>query len=116
ISYRNELSWLTDPACVPCHAWRLYSTEVTMVGHDASYKMLFSHLELIQDLLRGFLPREWQELLDLNSLEKMNSSHVTEGLRSRHSDVIWRLRHGDDWLYLYLLLEFQSSIDRMMAL
>jgi hypothetical protein len=29
--------------------------------------------------------------------------------------VIWRVRWGQDWLYVYLLLEFQSTVDRFMA-
>ncbi len=30
-------------------------------------------------------------------------------------DVVWRVRAGDGWLYVYLLLEFQSTVDRHMA-
>jgi hypothetical protein len=33
----------------------------------------------------------------------------------REDDMIWRLRWGGRWLYVYLLLEFQSSVDRFMA-
>ncbi|MEN8215698.1 MAG: Rpn family recombination-promoting nuclease/putative transposase, partial [Pseudomonadota bacterium] len=29
--------------------------------------------------------------------------------------LIWRLRCGKSWLYVYLLLEFQSSVDNFMA-
>jgi hypothetical protein len=29
--------------------------------------------------------------------------------------MIWRLRWGERWLYVYLLLEFQSRVDRLMA-
>lgn len=29
--------------------------------------------------------------------------------------MIWRLRWGERWVYVYLLLEFQSSVDRLMA-
>ncbi|HAB08131.1 MAG TPA: transposase, partial [Alcanivorax sp.] len=34
----------------------------------------------------------------------------------RHGDAVWRIRWGEEWLYVYLLLEFQSSVDRFMAL
>lgn len=87
-----------------------------MDEHDTSYKLLFSHDRMVRDLLTGFLPREWVVALDLDSLEKMNGSYVTDDLRSRHGDAVWRLRWGEDWLYVYLLLEFQSSVDRFMAL
>ena len=87
-----------------------------MTEHDAGYKLLFSFPQTVRSLLGDFLPQEWQDLLDLDSLERINGSYVSEDLRSRHSDIVWRLRCGDDWLYLYLLLEFQSSVDHMMAL
>lgn len=40
---------------------------------------------------------------------------MTDELRDREDDIIWRIRWGKDWLYVYLLLEFQSSVDRFMA-
>jgi predicted transposase/invertase (TIGR01784 family) len=36
-------------------------------------------------------------------------------LRSREDDLIWRVKCQDQWLYVYLLLEFQSTVDRFMA-
>jgi hypothetical protein len=37
-------------------------------------------------------------------------------LRQRHGDLVWRLRFRDErWLYVVLLLEFQSAVDRSMA-
>jgi predicted transposase/invertase (TIGR01784 family) len=36
-------------------------------------------------------------------------------LRDREDDIIWRIRWGEDWLYVYLLLEFQSTVDHFMA-
>jgi len=83
--------------------------------HDHSYKLLFSHPEMVRDLLTGFVKEAWVEQLDFSTLEKVSGSYITEDLREREDDVIWRVRWGDDWLYVYLLLEFQSSEDRYMA-
>ena len=86
--------------------------------HDAAYKRLFSHPTLVGELLRGFLPGDWIARLDLSSLEKIANSFISDDLRERHSDVIWRVKlrgDGDRWLYLYLLLEFQSTSDPFMA-
>ena len=43
---------------------------------------------------------------------------MTEGLATRSDDLVWRvrLRHSGDWLYLYLLIEFQSRDDPTMAI
>ncbi|KAF0809759.1 transposase [Alcanivorax sp. S71-1-4] len=85
-----------------------------MDDHDTSYRLLFSHVEMIRELLRGFVPGDWVSELDLDSLEKMNGSYVSDDLRSRHSDAVWRVRWGPRWVYVYLLLEFQSTVDRFM--
>jgi hypothetical protein len=83
--------------------------------YDQSYKLLFSHAELVADLLRGFVREDWVQALDFTSLEKVSGSYVADDLRSREDDVIWRVRWGQDWLYVYLLLEFQATVDRFMA-
>ncbi|MCK7582533.1 MAG: Rpn family recombination-promoting nuclease/putative transposase [Chromatiales bacterium] len=70
---------------------------------------------MVRDLLRGFVPGDWVRALDLNTLERCSGSYVTDDLRDRADDLIWRVRWGDEWLYVYLLLEFQSSIDPWMA-
>ncbi len=80
--------------------------------HDKGYKRLFSHPKMVKDLLRGFVHEEWVRDLDFATLETFKDSFVSDDLRSRHDDIIWRVRWGDDWLYVYLLLEFQSTIDR----
>jgi hypothetical protein len=66
-------------------------------------------------LLRGFLPPDWVAALDLDSLERCPGSYVTDDLRDRADDIVWRLRWGADWLYVYLLVEFQSTVDAWMA-
>jgi len=84
--------------------------------HDQTYKLLFSHAEMVEDLLRGFVPEEWVGQLDFATLEKYPGSYVSDNLDRREDDVVWRLRCGEDWAYVYLLIEFQSSVDYFMAL
>ncbi len=84
--------------------------------HDAGYKLFFSHPEMVADLLRGYVDEDWVAALDFSSLERLPGSYVTEDLRERVDDVVWRVRLGSDWVYVYLLLEFQSTIDPWMAL
>ena len=78
-------------------------------------KNLFSYPQMVEDLLRGFVREGWVQHLDFSTLERVGNSYVTEDLREREDDMIWRLRWGEEWLYIYLLLEFQSTIDRFMA-
>ena len=69
-----------------------------------------------EDLLHGFAARDWSGALDFASLAPLPASHVSHDLRQRHGDLVWRVRfHDEQWLYLVLHLEFQSTVDRAMA-
>src|SRR5690606_278712 len=78
-------------------------------------RSLFSHPEMVADLLRGFVREDWVSDLDFSTLEKAGGSYVSDDLREREDDIIWRVRWKENWLYVYLLLEFQSTVDWFMA-
>ncbi len=82
---------------------------------DASYKLLYSAPEVVRDLVLGFIPDEWLHSLDYTTLEKVPGSYVTDDLRHRADDVIWRVKADGEWVYLYLLIEFQSRVDAWMS-
>jgi hypothetical protein len=84
--------------------------------HDTGYKLLFSDPTIVRDLVRGFIDDAWLAQLDFSTLERVNGQYVTQDMRQREDDVVWRVKSGERWLYLYLLIEFQSSVDRFMAL
>ena len=84
--------------------------------HDASYKRLFASPRTVADTLRCAL-RDLATRLDFTTLERLPASFVTEHLGQRHADMLWRIQiAGGGWLYLLVLLEFQSTVDRHMAL
>jgi Putative transposase, YhgA-like len=85
--------------------------------HDRSYRLLFSQPRMVEDLIRRFVAEPWIEKLDFTTLERVNGSHVAENLQSRDGDVVWRLRvRGDPSTCVYVLVEFQSEVQRFMAL
>ncbi|MDE0458774.1 MAG: Rpn family recombination-promoting nuclease/putative transposase [Chromatiales bacterium] len=86
-----------------------------MPPHDAAYKLLFSFPEMVRDLLDGFVSGDWVAELDLSTLERWPASQVGDTLRERHQDRVWRVRYHRRWLYVLVLLEFQSTVDRTMA-
>lgn len=82
---------------------------------DTGYKLLFSHPEMIRDLLTGFVPGDWIADADFSTLERDSASFVSDTGKQRHDDMIWRVRVKDRWLWVYLLLEFQNRPERWMA-
>ncbi len=87
-----------------------------MAQQDLGYKRLFAHREMVADLLTGFVREPWVAEVELDTLERVSGSYVSDDLRERADDIIWRVRWRGGWLYVYLLLEFQASVDRFMAL
>jgi len=83
--------------------------------HDSGYKQLFSHPEMVRDLLTGFVPGPWLQQARFDTLEHVNASYVSESDKHRHDDMVWRLKVGPRWVWVYLLLEFQSRPDPWMA-
>ena len=72
-----------------------------MADHDQGYKLLFSHATMVADLLRGFVREEWIEEIDVSTLERVSGSFVSEDLRERESDMVWRVRWGQEgWIYV----------------
>jgi predicted transposase/invertase (TIGR01784 family) len=86
-----------------------------MAEHQNSYKLLFSHALMVEDLLKGFVREDWVTQLDFSTLEKVSESYVSDDIRDREDDIVWRVRWGESWIYIYLLLEFQSTVDHWMA-
>jgi len=82
--------------------------------HDSGYRLLFSHPELVQELIEGFVPAGIVELIDFSTLQRLNASFVSRKMQRREGDMIWSVRIQDQTLYLYLLLEFQSQVDYAM--
>ena len=84
--------------------------------HDASYKSFFAQRRTVADTLRAFV-RDLVRHLDFSTLERMPTSFVTEALGQRHVDTLWRIETtGGRWLYILILIEFQSTVDPRMAL
>ena len=84
---------------------------------DGDYKHLFSCPEIVRDLLKGYVPGEWLKDVDFSTLIHVNSSYVSESGKQRHDDTVWRVNIGGQWLWVYIILEFQSGQpDQWMAL
>ena len=87
-----------------------------MIPHDRAWKRLFSFPDLVRDLLAGFILREWATDLDLATLAPWSTAPVSDGLRERLQDRVWRVRGSRDRrLDVMVCLEFQSTVDRTMA-
>ncbi|MCE2476159.1 MAG: Rpn family recombination-promoting nuclease/putative transposase [Alphaproteobacteria bacterium] len=102
---------------------------------DATYKYLLSSTFMVEDLMHWLVAERHGlhalvEALDFSTLTRVHEQSVTEdgeALRRHANDMVWRVhlreRGGDaepeafaPWLYLVVMLEFQSTVDYLMAL
>jgi hypothetical protein len=85
--------------------------------HDALYHRFFSDSAVVAQLLRDFAASPWLDGLDLAGLERLNTTFHADTSEWREADLIWRIPRQDGGdAYVMLLLEFQSTQDRWMAL
>src|SRR5690606_16328967 len=68
-------------------------------------------------LFQGIVRAPWQDQVDWDRLEPLPTDYISDKLRQRHGDTVWRLprREGRD-VFLLLMIEHQSTVDFYMAL
>jgi hypothetical protein len=84
--------------------------------HDQAYRDLFTHPELVEDLLRYFVNEPWVAEVDFASLQRESEISIVRRRGTRIRDVVWSVRFRERTLYILILIEFQSRIDPVMAL
>lgn len=83
--------------------------------HDSGYKKLFSNRTIFRQLLETFVGEPWVAELDFSQAETLDKSFVADHYKATESDLIYKVQLQGRAVYVYLLLEFQSSVDRFMV-
>ena len=84
--------------------------------HDSGYKKLFSNRTIFRQLLETFVNQEWVHSLDFERCEPLDKSFISDHYKETESDLIYKIQFHDREVYIYILIEFQSTVDRFMAL
>jgi len=87
----------------------------TAVPHDAAYKSIFSHPEMVESLLREFVPSKYLEGIQFETLAPLKSDFVSDKLQKRFADSVWKVKCGGVTHFILVHLEFQSTVDTWMA-
>ncbi|CAG9435266.1 Rpn family recombination-promoting nuclease/putative transposase [Providencia alcalifaciens] len=87
----------------------------TPTPHDAAFKGFMTQIDSAKDFFDIHLPEHIKSLCDFNTLALTNSSFIDKQLRSRLSDVLYSVQTTKGEGYIYLLVEHQSTPDKLMA-
>ena len=83
--------------------------------HDRGYKLLLSQVSLFRELVEGFVEQLWAEELNFEKAVRIEKSFVLESFLEKESDVLYLVPMGDEEVYVYILVEHQSTVDFNMA-
>lgn len=84
--------------------------------HDSGYKKLFSNRTIFRQLVETFIAESWVKDLDFSTCETLDKSFIAEHYKETESDLIYKIKLHGKTIYIYVLLEFQSRVDRFMVI
>ncbi|WGM03661.1 Rpn family recombination-promoting nuclease/putative transposase [Arsenophonus nasoniae] len=87
----------------------------TPTPHDAVFKQFLSEKETAKDFFDIWLPDEIKSLCDLDSLKVESGSFIDSEMKNYQSDILYSFSTKKGSGYIYVLIEHQSTSDKLMA-
>ncbi|MCP4348326.1 MAG: Rpn family recombination-promoting nuclease/putative transposase [Desulfobacterales bacterium] len=84
--------------------------------HDKFFKETLTQRENALSFFREYLPADIVAKLDWRTLKITKDTFVEPELRERFSDIVYKIRAKGRQIFIYLLLEHQSTVDAWMSL
>jgi len=85
--------------------------------HAMFFEKVFSREDVAQDFLQNYLSETIVNRLDLSTLHLENESFISNELKSSQADLLFSVRTiNEQILFIYILLEHKSFIDRWVML
>ncbi len=81
-------------------------------NHDGAYKYLFSNKRIFHQFLTRFVHEDFARSIRLEDIELVDKSFVSDEFIKRESDIIYKVKTPKRSVYIYVLVEFQSTVDK----
>ncbi|HGJ5880101.1 MAG TPA: Rpn family recombination-promoting nuclease/putative transposase [Arsenophonus nasoniae] len=91
------------------------SKKFTPTPHDAVFKQFLSEKETAKDFFDIWLPDAIKARCDLERLKVESGSFIDTGMKNYQSDILYSVNTQQGQGYVYLLIEHQSTPDKLMA-
>ncbi|CAM3370303.1 hypothetical protein SB6411_00721 [Klebsiella spallanzanii] len=83
--------------------------------HDAVFRTFLSRVETARDFIEIHLPPSLIQICKLDTLRLESGSFIEDDLRPYYSDILYSLETTSGQGYVHVLIEHQSSPDKLMA-
>lgn len=85
--------------------------------YDKSYKNIFENKGFIKALIKFVFPDKLIKQLNWKTLKSEKTNFIPKDLKSKEADAFYgmKLKNGKE-IYIYFLIEFQTYVDKLMAL
>lgn len=86
-------------------------------SHDKFYRGYMINKKAARELIMHYAPEEWRAQMNLATLAYCKTDFVEPSLKNKHADILYsvEMKNGRSG-YCYLLIEHQSTNDKMMML
>lgn len=84
--------------------------------HDALFRYTFGQPEHASGLLRSILPAQLVAEMDWTTLTTLPGTRLDDQLRRHQTDQLYSIQSAAGPVYVYVLIEHSSRVDRWMAL
>ncbi len=80
--------------------------------YDSAYKYLFSNKRVFHQFLTRFIHEDFARKILLEDIELVDKTFVSDEFIQRESDIIYKVKTQHKDVYIYVLVEFQSTVDK----
>ncbi|ACQ68102.1 putative transposase [Candidatus Hamiltonella defensa 5AT (Acyrthosiphon pisum)] len=87
----------------------------TPTPHDAVFRQFLHEKETAQDFFEIWLPDEIKALCDFTTMKVKSGSFIDEDMKAYQNDILYSLKTKKGKGYLYVLIESQSTPDKLSA-
>ncbi|WP_334472010.1 Rpn family recombination-promoting nuclease/putative transposase [Arsenophonus sp. PmNCSU2021_1] len=91
------------------------SKKFTPTPHDTIFKQFLSEKETAKEFFEIWLPDEIKSVCNLETIRAESSSFIDEEMKNYQSDILYSVNTKKGKGYLYLLIEHQSTPDKLIA-
>ncbi|WGL93763.1 Rpn family recombination-promoting nuclease/putative transposase [Arsenophonus nasoniae] len=91
------------------------SKKFTPTPHDTLFKQFLSEKETAKEFFEIWLPDEIKSVCNLETIRAESSSFIDEEMKNYQSDILYSVNTKKGKGYLYLLIEHQSTPDKLIA-